>query len=88
MITIKISRSYRPWFGGAAELQWETKRLGTLAELLSDLQQAYPSCPRLPEDLSRLRAIVLFYSDGHFLRPQDVVPAGAVLELLPPTAGG
>jgi hypothetical protein len=89
MITIKVSRSYRPWFGGAAELKVDGPNPGTLAELLSGLQQAHPGFPRLPvKDLSRLRATVLFYSDGHFLQPEDSVPSDAVIELLPPTAGG
>lgn len=89
MITIKVSRSYRPWFGGAAELKVDRPNPGTLAGLLQGLQQAYPACPRLPlEDLSRLRATVLFYCGGHLLRPEDAIAPGAVIELLPPTAGG
>ncbi len=89
MITVKASRPYQPWLAGAKEVQVDINEGIRLADLLARLAKEWPAFSRLPlQDAGRLQSQVLIYSEGRFLRPEDIVAPDATIELLPPTAGG
>jgi hypothetical protein len=88
-LTLKATKLFRPWLGGRLSIRVELMGTTTLGDLLDDLARTCDDFPALPaHDRAALLAEVLVYDGRRFLSPADEIEPGAVLELLPPTAGG
>ncbi len=65
----------------AAGVDEETRAAGVVADILAGAATEHP-------DLVPVLAVASTLIDGTTAAPHDVAPAGSVLEILPPFAGG
>ncbi len=88
-IAIKAYSPYSAWLDGRREITLPVEGPVTVRQLLDMLGERYPRFAALSgRDDASLRSRVVLFHDGRLLALDDVVPAGAKVELLPPMSGG